>query len=90
MMTIQDFRENTEKVLEFRAILNNPLIAEVMGILRETENLPVKSGITDIEAAILLGDSRGFARYARLFANMAEMWPLKRGRPEETYGTKKE
>ena len=92
MVTIQQFRSDEILVNEWRSIISSDTFRLVMEIMRDVapENMPMDRGLSDTDVALLLGDSKGYARFRKYLLEFADRWPMKPTQEKPSYGAKKE
>lgn len=86
-MTIETFRNDQSMVDEWRKVLDLPVTKLVLELLLDDapERYPAPPGLSPTDAAIFLGNGRGYRNYHEKLKAFAERWPRKRDDPEPQY-----
>lgn len=88
-LTIKQFREDSTRVDEWRAVLAMPITREVLGLINKkgpTFARADRLSWSAVDTGVALGDEQGFRDYFEHLEEMAELLPLKRDKGEEDYG----
>lgn len=87
MITIEQFRNDPVRVDEWRAVLSMPITQEVLALLLDDspETKPAPQGLSPTDAAIFLGNGRGYRNHHEKLKAFGLMWPRKGSLPEPDY-----